>query len=208
MRLPAAAQFCRRPFGGDRPLSAEGRAGLIAVGCCMVLASLTAAPDADGAFGGALALLMLAIAAADHRYFIIPDALSGAAFAIGLIHAAVGSQSLPEGAWTSLWRGLITGGALLLFRFAYYRLRGREGIGIGDVKLAAVAGAWLTLPTIIVSVEIAALAALGTYVVQQLRRSRALSATARLPFGLFFAPAIWLGWLFEAISANSPFSAS
>jgi hypothetical protein len=25
-----------------------------------------------------------------------------------------------------------------------------------------------------------------------------MSATARLPFGLFLAPAIWLGWLLEA----------
>ena len=25
-----------------------------------------------------------------------------------------------------------------------------------------------------------------------------MSATARMPFGLFLAPAIWLGWLLEA----------
>jgi leader peptidase (prepilin peptidase)/N-methyltransferase len=29
-------------------------------------------------------------------------------------------------------------------------------------------------------------------------RKRLLRATALLPFGLFLAPAIWLGWLAEA----------
>ena len=43
----------------------------------------------------------------------------------------------------------------------YRRLRGREGIGLGDVKLAGVAGVWLDWPTIPVAVEIAALAALA-----------------------------------------------
>jgi len=28
---------------------------------------------------------------------------------------------------------------------------------------------------------------------------RPLKATARLPFGMFLAPAIWIGWLVEAI---------
>lgn len=166
----------------------------------MVLAGLAAAPDVEGLFGGALALLMLAIAVADHRHFIIPDRLSGGAFAVGLLHAATASPQSPlEDAWISLWRGILSAGALLLLRFAYYRLRRREGIGLGDVKLAGVAGAWLSLPTFVVAVEIAALAALGTYLLQQKMHSRALRANARLPFGLFFAPAIWLGWLFETI---------
>jgi hypothetical protein len=28
-----------------------------------------------------------------------------------------------------------------------------------------------------------------------------VTATTRLPFGLFFAPAIWLGWVAETIMA-------
>jgi leader peptidase (prepilin peptidase)/N-methyltransferase len=30
-------------------------------------------------------------------------------------------------------------------------------------------------------------------------KSRPLRTTAFLPFGLFLAPAIWIGWLFEAL---------
>jgi leader peptidase (prepilin peptidase)/N-methyltransferase len=50
-----------------------------------------------------------------------------------------------------------------------------------------------------VAIEIAALAALGVYFLRQKARGRALRANSRLPFGLFFAPAIWLGWLFDTI---------
>ena len=83
-------------------------------------------------------------------------------------------------------------------RAVYHRIRGRQGIGLGDVKLAAVAGVWLEWTTIPIAIEIAALAALAGVAIRQLARGRPLHAQARLPFGLFLAPAIWLGWLLEA----------
>ena len=50
----------------------------------------------------------------------------------------------------------------------YRRWRGRDGLGLGDVKLAAVAGAWLGFVTIFAVIELAALSALGAYVVNGL----------------------------------------
>ena len=91
--------------------------------------------------------------------------------------------------------GLVAG--FLALRVAYFGVRGRHGIGLGDVKLAAVAGAWLGWTTIPVAIEIAALAALAVYVVRQFAGGRVMSATARMPFGLFLAPAIWVGWFLE-----------
>ena len=76
-------------------------------------------------------------------------------------------------------------------------MRGREGLGLGDVKLAGVAGAWLDWATVPLAAEVAALAALGCYVVGRISTGRPISATNRMPFGFFLAPAIWLGWLFE-----------
>jgi leader peptidase (prepilin peptidase)/N-methyltransferase len=69
------------------------------------------------------------------------------------------------------------------------------GLGPGDVKLAAVAGAWLDWFTIVAVVEVAALAALATYFVWRYALRRPIAATTPLPFGLFLAPAIWAGWL-------------
>jgi len=35
-----------------------------------------------------------------------------------------------------------------------------------------------------------------------------LRPTTRLPFGLFFAPAIWLGWLIETLMLVPPYGAA
>jgi len=71
---------------------------------------------------------------------------------------------------------------------------------LGDVKLAGVAGAWLDWLTIPIAVEIAAVAALAAYVM----RGRSVDPMTRLPFGLFFAPGIWLGWLIDTMALNLP----
>jgi len=42
------------------------------------------------------------------------------------------------------------------------------------------------------------LAALAAYAFKYFRDGR-VRVTTRMPFGLFFAPAIWIGWLVEAI---------
>ena len=44
-----------------------------------------------------------------------------------------------------------------------------------------------------------ALSALFAYIASQLVLRRRLQATAKLPFGLFFAPAIWICWLLGAL---------
>ena len=78
-------------------------------------------------------------------------------------------------------------------------LRGREGIGLGDVKLAAVAGVWLDWQMIPIAVEIATLSALAVYALRQWVLGRSLRWTSRIPLGLFLAPAIWLAWFLDAL---------
>jgi leader peptidase (prepilin peptidase) / N-methyltransferase len=175
-------------------------AAFAAVGCFVVIASLVAAPGRSGLFGGALGLLMLAVAGADARAFIIPDKLTIAAFLLALTNAASEAlESMPENVTVATSRGLVLGLAFFALRELYLRLRHRHGIGLGDVKLAAIAGAWLDWPLIPVAIEIAALTALIVYIASQLVLRRPLCAAAKLPFGLFFAPAIWVCWLLNAM---------
>lgn len=175
-------------------------AALTALVCGIVIASLVAAPGLPGLLGAALGLLMLAIAVVDARAFIIPDRLSLAAFLLGLAAtAAKGSANVPENVAMAAARGLVLALAFLVLREIYHRLRHRHGIGLGDVKLAAAAGAWLDWTLIPVAIEIAALTALIAYIASQLVLRRPLKAAAKLPFGLFFAPAIWLCWLIGAL---------
>ena len=176
------------------------------IGTLAVGLSFAASPDWRGMFGAALAVLMLAIALSDLRHFIVPDALSGSAFVLGLIFAALFDDApLAETILTCLLRAAAAALPLLALMLFYEWWRGRPGLGLGDVKLAAVAGAWLDWFTIVEVIEVAALAALAAYVVWRYVLHRPIAATTPLPFGLFLAPAIWAGWLAEAALARYPF---
>jgi leader peptidase (prepilin peptidase)/N-methyltransferase len=172
---------------------------------CLVLtaavaASLVAAPGPEGWSGAALAALMLATAVIDAERYIIPNQLTGAAVALALLRAGfVGPEAgLVAATWAAVG-AIAVSLPLLLLMLGYRRWRGRDGLGLGDIKLAAVAGAWLGLVTIFAVIELAALSALAAYAVNAWLRRRPLKATAFLPFGLFLAPAIWIGWLAEAL---------
>ena len=185
--------------GGIWARSAGAGLGRSLVGAAILLISFAVAPGLEGAFGGALGLLMLAVAAADARRYVVPNALSGGAFALGLVRAAATPDVGFEAALMALSSAAFAVGLFLLVRIVYRRLRGRDGLGLGDVKLAAAAGAWLSLPTLPIAIEIAALAALAAYVFRQRKRMRVLRPAGRVPFGAFFAPAIWLGWVMETM---------
>ncbi len=171
--------------------------GWSATAFAAALASLWAAPDWSGVLGGALAIVMIAIAAIDARRFVIPDRLVLAALVLGLCAAAMPSPAR----WATnlagaALRGVVLALLFLGFRALYRRGRGREGLGLGDVKLAGVAGVWLGWSMVLLAVDIAALSALAVVLIDALR-GRKLTAITRVPFGLFFAPAIWLAWLID-----------
>jgi leader peptidase (prepilin peptidase)/N-methyltransferase len=190
-------------------MSGAGRLQRVGLGPCatfgalcgvVLLASLLAAPGALGGFGAALGILMLVIAVIDSKYFIIPDELTLSAFALALAQAAfLGWPSTTEAIALALARAALLGLAFLALRIFYRLWRGREGLGLGDVKLAGVAGAWLDFILIPLAIEIAALSALGFYLIRHFIAGRRLTRTMRLPFGLFLAPSIWLAWLIGAL---------
>jgi leader peptidase (prepilin peptidase) / N-methyltransferase len=187
----------------------DGSGRQIFLGLALVAAvgaSLVAVPGLEGLLGAFLAALMLAIAIIDSSRYIIPNELTAAALALGLLRAgAVGPEAGMTGVIWATLRAVAICLPLLALMEGYRRWRGRDGLGLGDVKLAAVAGAWLGLVTIFAVIELAALSALGAYAVNAYWRRRPMKATAFLPFGLFLAPAIWLGWLAETLLSQSSF---
>ena len=175
-------------------------ATIIAAAIATAAASMIVVPGGRGVAGAGLACLVIAIAAVDARRFIIPDELTAAALALGLADAAIRHpDGIGEALALAALRGAIVAASFFGLWALYRRLRGREGIGLGDVKLAGVAGAWLDWPSIPIAIEIAALAALAVCLVRWLALGRAINATTRLPFGAFLAPAIWIAWLGETM---------
>lgn len=129
-----------------------------------------------------LAALLVALAAIDLDHLWLPDRITLPGIALGL----VAQLALPDG---SLARGvqgaLIGAGILLLLAGAWELLRGVEGMGLGDVKMLAMVGAFLgvtgVLVTLVVSTLLGSLAGLLL-----IARGRG-GMDAKLPFGVFLA---------------------
>lgn len=174
------------------------RVAIVLIGVAAAAASLWAVPGTGGYLGAGLALLMLVIAVIDYRHLIIPNELTAAALALALINAAiVDAPSVLESVAFAILRGAVVMLFFLSLRWGYAWLRKQEGLGLGDVKLAFVAGAWLDWMMIPVAIEIAAVGALLVYGVARIMRRQNIGT--RLPFGLFLAPAIWISWLTGAL---------
>jgi leader peptidase (prepilin peptidase)/N-methyltransferase len=178
---------------------------LALVAIASATASLAATPGILGVLGAALACLMITIAVIDWQSFIIPDPLTIAGLVLAFAHAAAqaapgGPDAMAQAVAIATLRGAVLAAVFLIIRNGYARLRGKQGLGLGDVKLAGVAGAWLDWQFMPVAIEIAAFVALSAYLLRQVLFGRPVSATNRVPFGLFFAPAIWLCWLLETMA--------
>lgn len=161
---------------------------------CLAIGLLSA--QADGPLALATAVLgwwLLLIALIDAEHMLLPDTLT-----LPLIVAGLGVATMRAPAsWLDHLIGAVAGfAALWLVAFVYRRLRGIDGLGDGDPRLFAAAGAWLgwmALPSVLLG---ATLLALGFVLAQHLR-GRALGAQDALPFGPFLAAAIWGLWLWR-----------
>lgn len=172
-----------------------------AAGVSAAAVSLVLLPLPSGAFAAALALLGLFIALVDIERMIIPDLATLAMFVLGL---ALTFLEAPRGYWLpavadAVLRAVAIGALLLVLRVSYQRLRGIEGLGLGDVKLAAAAGPWLMWPTLPFAIAVAAVAALVTTVIRAALARQRPQWRQELPFGAFLAPAIWVSFMLERL---------
>lgn len=135
---------------------------------------------------------LLTLAAIDWRHFLLPDVLTLPLIPAGLAVA----YGVDPGLVTTHAIGALAGfAAFATIGFTYQRLRHREGIGLGDAKLLAAAGAWLGWQALPGLVLMAALGALAVALARTAVGAK-LSATTRIAFGSYLALAFWLVWLY------------
>lgn len=139
---------------------------------------------------------LLALAVIDFRSYVLPDAVMLPLIPAGLAVAWwIDPARLPHHAI-----GAAVGYAVFaIIALAYRWLRGREGLGAGDAKLLAAAGAWVSWEGLSSVVLFGALFGLAYAVVKSLTGTR-LTATYRISFGTYLAAATWIVWLFGPLT--------
>lgn len=143
-----------------------------------------------------LGWVLLALAAMDLRSLFLSDALTLPLIPAGL---AACLWLEPEAIWEHALASLAAAGLLAGVALAYRRARGRDGLGFGDVKLFAAAGAWtgamglgtVLLWAVMVNVPLIAIERLS---------GREVSAETRVPMGTGLAAGLWLTWLHGPLS--------
>jgi leader peptidase (prepilin peptidase)/N-methyltransferase len=164
----------------------------------LAVAVLSLAVDrgAEAWIDAALGWWLLALAWIDWRHMILPDVLTLPLIPFGL---AVAAALQPEQLWDTLAGAACGYLGLRAIAWIYHRLTGRDGLGMGDAKLLAAAGAWVGvtgLPSVVAGAALAGLAAAGALLLAGQRLDRHTA----LPFGPFLAAAMWLVWLFGPIA--------
>lgn len=138
--------------------------------------------------------MLLALAVLDARHFWLPDALTLPLAAIGL---TVGDWILPAPFLDRAIGAGIGYAGLFLLAVSYRRLRGREGLGLGDAKLLGAIGAWLgwqVLPIVLLAASVAGL----LWALLQGLRSRTMTSATRLPLGTFLCLSVVPAWLVQS----------
>lgn len=142
---------------------------------------------------------LLLTAALDLEAQWLPDLLTLPLVLLGLGAAWAGfGPPLDE----RLWGAGIGCASLEAIRLSYRLSRGRDGMGGGDPKLFAAAGAWVgvwNLPVILLAAGLLGIAA----ALAMLLRGQKLAAETRMPLGTLIALALWPAWLLVAIQPSS-----
>ena len=147
--------------------------------------------------------LLLVLAVTDLRARLLPDKVNLTGGILGLVFSGV----VPVGDRTSLWLSnrmfdfppparvlsgadsvigaMVGAGILWLFAEGYFRLRGHEGMGLGDVKMMGMAGTFLGVKAVVLTIMAGAV--LGSVLGLAFMLFQRKSGDYELPFGLFLA---------------------
>jgi leader peptidase (prepilin peptidase)/N-methyltransferase len=137
----------------------------------------------------------------DIRTYRLPDV--GTLSLVGLGLLAAWTTSGATGFLNSLASACLGYVALAMLSFAYRAARGRDGLGLGDAKLLAAAGAWVGWALLPLVVLIGAVLALGYISVLHLL-GRSVSMDTRMPFGPFLSVGFYSCWIMQTMGVTPP----
>jgi leader peptidase (prepilin peptidase) / N-methyltransferase len=149
----------------------------------------------------AFSAILVVLVFTDYRERILPDVVNYTGFAIGLVLSLFTSPTDGTSQWIAsrlfdfpppapvlslcdaLIGAAVGSGLLWLVSEAYFRLRGREGMGLGDVKMMLMAGAFLGAKRTLLTILAGSL--LGSVLGIAIIAAKRKDSDYELPFGTF-----------------------
>jgi leader peptidase (prepilin peptidase)/N-methyltransferase len=176
LALRGRCRACGAPISPRYPIVELGN-GVLWTAC------LWRAPSwGDFASGALLSSACLALAFIDADVQLLPDAITLPGIAAGLALSFVSSERTPLQAAIG---AAVGAGALFLLGWIWEKLRKVEAMGLGDVKMLGMVGAFLGLSGVFLTVLFASV--LGSLVGLALVATRKGGMRTALPFGVFLA---------------------
>ncbi len=130
-----------------------------------------------------LLFLLLILSFIDLKHFILPDVLTIPGAVLGLILSALSPSMTLKGSVVGVLSGAL---GFLFVREAYRRIRGVEGLGLGDVKLMALVGAYTGVTGVVGTVFFGSAAGVLYSIFLMIKKGR-LSMKTAIPFGPFLS---------------------
>ncbi len=163
-------------------------------GIVCVLTFLRFGPSLTGLVAFAFIAIFIVITFIDLDYMIIPDVITYPATFVGLLIGLVSRPLRPfldrpfvASPMESVMGLLMGPGLLIAVWWLYFKIRKREGLGLGDVKLLAVCGATFGLECAWFTIFIGSV--LGSIIGISLLLCRRNALSSYIPFGPYLAVA-------------------
>lgn len=128
-----------------------------------------------------LVCILIVLFGIDLEHQILPNSITLPGIVIGLLFSLIG----PPGIRDALIGTLVGGGILYAIAYGYYLWRREEGMGMGDVKMLAMLGAFLGWKAVLVTLVFASLS--GAVVGVTMMAVQKGDMKYALPFGTFLA---------------------
>ena len=182
--LGGKCRKCRAPISVRYPIVE------ITTGVCFVLQGLVYGDDPPMLVSRLVfTAILIALFGTDLETMRLPNVLTLPGIAIGL----VSSLFLPPGIVASLIGAVIGAAIPYAIRWIWQRARGVDAMGLGDVKMLAMIGAFLGWRQVWVVLFLASVT--GAIIGVALMAGRGRSSRMRLPFGTFLAVAAFVASL-------------
>lgn len=174
----------------DNKISWRYPAVEFSLGALWLICALVFGPTLLGLRAAVLCFFLLGLFVTDLETLLLPDRLTYLGIVLGIIISAFVADDILPGIEASLLGAAVGAALLLLIAGAYYLIRRQQGLGMGDVKLLALIGAFLGMQQVLLVFFVATVtAALGALLWFLSRKSARGWLQQPLPFGSFLCVA-------------------